>query len=50
MDNSIFIHPYHEITIDTEFGVTTFYKLLPFIFTLFFSLLTIILLEFLPKF
>ena len=37
MDNSIFIHPMHEILIDTEFAVPTFFKLIPFIFTLFFS-------------
>ena len=48
-DNSIFIHPFHEITIDTEFGVDTLFKILPFIFTVFFSLITIILLEYLPK-
>ena len=49
-DNSLFIHPFHEITIDTEFGVNTLFKILPFIFTVFFSLITIILLEYLPKF
>jgi NADH-ubiquinone oxidoreductase chain 5 len=48
-DNSIFIHPFHEITIDTEFGVDTLFKILPFIFTIFFSLITIVLLEYLPK-
>jgi len=29
-DNSIFIHPSHEIMIDVEFGVPAFLKLLPF--------------------
>jgi NADH-ubiquinone oxidoreductase chain 5 len=48
-DNSIFIHPFHEITIDTEFGVDTLFKILPFIFTIFFSLMTIVLLEYLPR-
>jgi len=48
-DNSLFIHPFHEITIDTEFGVDTLFKILPFIFTVFFSLITVILLEYLPK-
>jgi NADH-ubiquinone oxidoreductase chain 5 len=33
-DNSIFIHPNHEIFINTEFGVLTIFKLLPFIFTI----------------
>jgi NADH-ubiquinone oxidoreductase chain 5 len=49
IDNSIFIHPIHEIMIDTEFGVLSFIKLLPFIFTLVFSLLAIILSEYLPE-
>jgi len=35
--------------IDTEFGVLSFIKLLPFIFTLVFSLLAIILSEYLPE-
>lgn len=33
-DNSLFIHPKHEIMLDTEFAVPTFYKLLPLFFTL----------------
>jgi NADH-ubiquinone oxidoreductase chain 5 len=49
MDNSIFIHPIHEILIDTEFGVATIFKLLPFIFTIAFSALAIILSEFTPS-
>jgi NADH-ubiquinone oxidoreductase chain 5 len=49
IDNSIFIHPIHEITIDTEFGVMTLYKLLPFFFTILFSIIGILLLEFLPN-
>src|SRR3981081_739007 len=32
-DNSIFIHPNHEIMLDTEFAVPTLFKILPFIFT-----------------
>lgn len=32
-DNSIFIHPSHEIVIQTEFAVPTVFKLLPFILT-----------------
>jgi NADH-ubiquinone oxidoreductase chain 5 len=48
IDNSIFIHPLHEIIIDTEFGVMTFYKLLPFFFTISFSIIAILFIEFLP--
>jgi NADH-ubiquinone oxidoreductase chain 5 len=44
-DNSIFIHPKHEIFIDTEFALPTIYKILPLIFTVSFSILSIILLE-----
>ena len=48
-DNSIFIHPMHEILIDTEFGIATLYKLLPFIFTVLFSIIAIIISEFLAN-
>jgi NADH-ubiquinone oxidoreductase chain 5 len=48
-DNSLFIHPTHEIMLDTEFAVPVLFKLLPLIFTLSFSLLAIIISEFLPK-
>ncbi len=48
-DNSIFIHPKHEIFIDTEFALPTIYKILPLIFTIIFSLISIILLEVYPK-
>lgn len=47
-DNSIFIHPTHEIMLDTEFAVPTFFKLLPLVFTLSLSALAIILSEFIP--
>src|SRR5271167_465689 len=47
-DNSLFIHPAHEILLDTEFSVPTLFKLLPLIFTLLFSVLAIIISEFLP--
>jgi NADH-ubiquinone oxidoreductase chain 5 len=49
VDNSIFIHPVHEITINTEFAVSTFFKLLPFVFTITFTTLAIIYIEFLPE-
>src|SRR6195952_5795929 len=48
-DNSLFIHPTHEIMLDTEFAVPTLFKLLPLIFTISLSVLAIILSEFLPK-
>jgi NADH-ubiquinone oxidoreductase chain 5 len=48
-DNSIFMHPAHEIVLDTEFGVHTFFKLLPFLCTIIFSALAIIISEFMPE-
>nr|QBM31517.1 NADH dehydrogenase subunit 5 [Arthrobotrys musiformis]QBM31593.1 NADH dehydrogenase subunit 5 [Arthrobotrys musiformis] len=49
VDNSIFIHPSHEILIDTEFSVPTIYKLLPFVLTITMSLFALIISEFLPE-
>jgi NADH:ubiquinone oxidoreductase subunit 5 (subunit L)/multisubunit Na+/H+ antiporter MnhA subunit len=49
VDNSIFIHPNHEIVIDTEFGVPTIFKLLPFFCTIIFSVLSIIVSEYYPE-
>jgi len=49
IDNSIFIHPVHEIVIDTEFATPTLFKLLPLIFTILFSIIAIIISEFLPE-
>src|SRR6202007_1078980 len=48
-DNSLFIHPSHEIMLDTEFAVPRFFKLLPFVFTVSLSILSVLLSEFLPK-
>lgn len=48
-DNSIFIHPVHEILIDTEFGVPTIFKLLPFVFTLIFSVIGLVFPEYLAN-
>ncbi len=48
-DNSLFIHPNHEIMLDTEFAVSTFYKLLPLIFTVSLTVLSLIVSEYLPK-
>lgn len=47
-DNSIFIHPSNELVINTEFAVPTLFKLLPLFFTVSFSVLAIVLSEFLP--
>jgi NADH-ubiquinone oxidoreductase chain 5 len=41
-DNSLFIHPTHEIMLDTEFAVPILFKLLPLIFTISFSVLAIV--------
>jgi NADH-ubiquinone oxidoreductase chain 5 len=49
IDNSIFIHPLHEILIDTEFGVPTIFKLIPFFLTLIFTGIGVIYPEFIPK-
>ena len=49
-DNSLFIHPFHEIMLKTEFGVSHLFKLLPFFFTLIFSILSLYIMEFMPKF
>jgi NADH-ubiquinone oxidoreductase chain 5 len=48
-DNSLFIHPSHEIMTATEFAVLTIFKLLPFISTIFFSVLALVLSEFYPN-
>lgn len=45
-DNSLFIHPNHEIMLDTEFAVPIFFKLLPFVITILLSLSSIIISEF----
>ena len=46
-DNALFIHPSHEIMLDTEFGVPTLFKLLPLIFTVSLSVIAILLSEYL---
>jgi NADH-ubiquinone oxidoreductase chain 5 len=45
-DNSIFIHPNHEIMLDTEFSVPIVFKLLPFFFTVTLSIFSVIFSEF----
>ncbi len=49
VDNSLFIHPVHEIMLDTEFAVSTLFKLLPFIFTISFSFIALGISELLPE-
>jgi NADH-ubiquinone oxidoreductase chain 5 len=49
LDNSIFIHPNHEILIETEFSVPTLFKLLPFFLTISLLLFSIIYSEFIIK-
>ena len=46
IDNSLYIHPSHEIMLDTEFAVPILFKLLPLVFTLSLSIISIILSEF----
>jgi NADH-ubiquinone oxidoreductase chain 5 len=48
-DNALFIHPSHEIMLDTEFGVPTLFKLLPLIFTILLSVISIVLSEYLSS-
>ena len=48
-DNSLFIHPMHEIMLETEFAVPTLFKLLPLFLTLTASALSLVYSEVLPK-
>jgi len=48
-DNALFIHPSHEIMLDTEFGVPILFKLLPLVFTISLSVISIILSENVPS-
>ena len=45
IDNALFIHPSHEIMLDTEFGVPTLFKLLPLVFTVSLTIISIVLSE-----
>ena len=47
-DNSLFIHPLHEITLAAEFAVPLFFKILPLVVTLLFSVGFFIIFELLP--
>jgi NADH-ubiquinone oxidoreductase chain 5 len=44
-DNSLFIHPSHEIIINTEFAVPTVFKLLPLLFTISLSVIAVLISE-----
>jgi len=48
-DNGLFIHPSHEIILDTEFAVPIVFKLLPFILTISLSLISLTFSEFFGK-
>lgn len=48
-DNALFIHPLHEIMIDTEFGVPLVFKWLPLVFTISFSIIAMVFSEFIPN-
>jgi NADH-ubiquinone oxidoreductase chain 5 len=48
-DNSLFVHPIHEIVLNTEFSVPTLFKLLPLFFTIGLSIISLISTEFYPK-
>lgn len=48
-DNSLYIHPTHEIMLDTEFAVPVIYKLLPLFFTITLTVVSILLTEVYPK-
>ena len=45
-DNSLFIHPTHEIMLDTEFAVPSIFKLLPLVFTISLTAVSLVLPEF----
>jgi len=47
-DNSLFIHPSHEILLETEWGVPTLFKLLPFLLSILFTILALLAFELYP--
>jgi NADH-ubiquinone oxidoreductase chain 5 len=49
IDNSIFIHPSHEITLNVEFAVPILIKIIPLILTIILSFVSIIICEFMNK-
>ena len=49
VDNGLFIHPSHEITLETEFAVPLLFKLLPLLFTILLTVIAILYSEFFPS-
>jgi len=49
LDNALFVHPMHEIVLDTEFAIPLLFKLLPFFFTILLTIVSIIFSEFFTK-
>jgi NADH-ubiquinone oxidoreductase chain 5 len=49
IDNGLFIHPSHEITLETEFAVPLLFKLLPLLFTITLTIISILYSEFFPN-
>ena len=49
LDNALFVHPAHEIVLDTEFAIPLLFKLLPFFLTIFLSMVSIIFSEYYTK-
>jgi NADH-ubiquinone oxidoreductase chain 5 len=49
IDNSIFIHPLHEIMINTEFALSTKIKFLPFVLTISLTIISLIYFEYLSS-
>lgn len=45
MDNSLYIHPMHEIMLDTEFAVPTLFKLIPLFLTISLTILFLVISE-----
>jgi NADH-ubiquinone oxidoreductase chain 5 len=50
VDNALFVHPTHEIVLDTEFAVPVLFKLLPLFFTIILSIISIVYSEFFLKY
>lgn len=48
-DNGLFIHPLHEILLDTEFAVPSLFKLTPLVVTITLIVLSLIIFELFPK-
>lgn len=49
IDNGLFIHPSHEATLDVEFAVPILIKIIPLIFTIVLSFVSIMVCEFMNK-